>query len=69
MIDVKMDFDPDDLPNMVLDEALATAKQRAQFMRCSTHGEAPELKLEGAQVTVSACCQKFAEEVGEAISD
>jgi hypothetical protein len=69
MMDVKMDFDPDHLTDMVLQEGLAAAKERAQFLRCQTHGEAPELKLDGANITVSACCQKFAEEVGEAIAD
>ena len=69
MIDVKMNFDPDDLENIVLQEGLAAAKERAASMQCKVHGEAPVLKLEGAQVTISACCDEFAEQVAEAVSD
>jgi len=68
-MDVRFDFDIDDLDSMVKNEAMAVAKERARGMRCKRHGQAPDLKLKGAQIVVDACCQKFADEVSSAISD
>jgi hypothetical protein len=66
---VTSDFDEIDLAEMARQKALSVAKERAGEMRCGVHGKEPDITLDGDKLHISACCQDFAAEVGEAVSD
>ena len=66
---VTSNFDQIDLAQMVRQKALEVGKSRARSMRCKTHGKPADITLDGDKLNVSACCQEFAEEVGNAVSD
>ena len=44
-------------------------KQQLQAMRCSTHGERPNVSVEGSNVRFSCCCSRFGDQVSERLAE
>lgn len=48
-----------------MSELLNDIRKATQNMKCSEHGKKAEVTIKGDKISISACCEKFRDKIGE----